>query len=148
MKNLLKYSLSLGALLSIYFLLMYSAGLGTMTIFRLFNVLIIFGVIFAYLYESKKDESFDYFSGYGKGLQITGIGVFLFALFMGFYTFINVDFLEVIKQSEGLGQYINPFTIMVAVLMEGLGMGLLSTYLSMQFLKENDVRSMDNHYQN
>jgi len=127
---------------------MYAFGLGTTTVFRLFNVFIIFGVIFGYLYQSSKKEKFDYFRGYGEGLQVTAIGIFTFALFMGFYTSINANFLEAIKQSEGLGRYINPFTIMVAVLMEGLGMGLLSTFISMQFLKKDSMKKMEEHYKN
>ncbi len=147
MNSILKYGLGLGTLLSIYFIIMNFLGLGQTLILRLFNVLIIFGVVFYFLYKYKQTEEFDYFKGFFSGLQLTALGVISFTIFMGFYTTFDVTFLENIKQSEGLGRFINPFTIMIAIGMEGLGMGFLCTYTSMQFLQGDSLKKVAKHYQ-
>lgn len=148
MNSILKYGLGLGALLAVYFIIMNLVGLGQTLVLRLFNVVLIFGVVFYFLYKYKQTEEFDYFQGFFRGLQLTALGVITFAIFMGFYTTFDVAFLETIKQSEGLGRFINPFTIMIAIVMEGLGMGFLCTYTSMQFLQGNTLKKVAKHYQN
>lgn len=145
---ILRYSLLLSGLLVAYFLIMRAFGLIHITEFRVFNIFIIFGVIAYQLKEQKQldGKKFDYFRGLANGFQTAAISILFFAVFIGVYCAFDSQFMQSIKAYEGMGRFLNPITVAVAVAMEGLGMGFLATFISLQILKPKKIRQMEENY--
>jgi hypothetical protein len=137
----IKWGLLITAGLVIFFFFMKMIGLVHNLELRALNILIVaFGVVAALKELKRKDNEkrLSYMSGFGCGLWTTAVGVVSFAVLVIFYlSFIDTAFMADIKQSEPFAQYLNPFTIFLTIVIEGVFSGILITYAALQFMKES-----------
>jgi len=50
--------------------------------------------------------------------------------------------METLRQEEAFGQYLNPYIAAVAIFFEGMGSGLILSFIFMQYMKGSMLRSM------
>jgi len=136
----LKYGLITTAGLIAYFLLMKLAGLVQIVELRMLNLFILIaGVGFAIReYKRSSDDEMDYLQGFGIGMLTTAVSVITFSLFIFFYlNLLDPAFMETIKQEEAFGQYLNPYMAALAIFFEGMGSGLILSFIIMQYMKRS-----------
>ncbi|MBX2841738.1 MAG: DUF4199 domain-containing protein [Flammeovirgaceae bacterium] len=149
MKNpiIRKYGLLMAAGFVFYFLFMKLIGMHDIVELRVFNFLILIGGVAFSIHQSLKHnpETFGYFEGLRVGFITSAIGVTTFAIFIFFYlAFIDVEFMMWIKDKVPLGTYLDPFSIMVTIEVEGIASGFLATFIIMQYEKGH-VNTPENH---
>ena len=141
----LKYGLLTAAGLIAYFLLMKVVGLVQIVELRMLNLFILIaGVGFAIReYKRRSDDEMDYLQGFGIGMLTSAVSVIPFALFIFAYlNFFDPAFMETIRQEEPFGQYLNPYMAAVAIFFEGMGSGLILSFIIMQYMKGSLLRDM------
>ena len=141
----LKYGLITAAGLIAYFLLMKLAGLVQIVELRMLNLFILIaGVGFAMReYKKRGEDEMDYLHGFGIGMLTSAVSVITFALFVFAYlNFFDPAFMETLRQEEAFGQYLNPYIAAVAIFFEGMGSGLILSFIFMQYMKGSMLRSM------
>lgn len=140
-----KYGLITTGALIAYFLLMKLAGLVQIVELRMLNLIILIaGVGFAIRkYKRQGDTEMDYLQGFGIGMLTSAVSVITFALFVFFYlNLIDPAFMETLRQEEAFGQYLNPYMAAVAIFFEGIGSGLILSFIIMQYMKGSILRDM------
>jgi hypothetical protein len=70
------------------------------------------------------------------GLFTSLFGVLPFALLMGIYLSINNNFMESIKASSNLGDYLTPFTAGLFLVSEGIIFSLIVSYILARVLQD------------
>lgn len=144
-RTALKYGLITTAGLIAYFLLMKLAGLVQIVELRMLNLFILIaGVGFAIReYKRSGEDEMDYLQGFGIGMLTTAVSVITFALFIFIYlNFLDPAFMETIRQEEAFGQYLNPYIAAVAIFFEGMGSGLILSFIIMQYMKRSMLSDM------
>lgn len=146
LKNkIFKNALGICLLLIVYFHTMQLFGLAHIIELRSFNGLFLAGGIFLFLKKLKKEQKQDFnyltnfFSGFGIGI-ITSL---LFTIYISLYVLVinPVFYAEIIAQ-EALGSHITMLSVPIVVFIESAASSYLFTYISMQFLKqENSIKS-------
>jgi len=122
-----------------YFFLMSAFKLQEVLALRAFNFFIMLGgVVWAlHLYSrSTDDNKIDYFTGLKIGVRVIFTSVVPFAIFMALYLVYDGHLMYVIKENTGIGDYLNPLTIAGAICIEGLGSGMIITFMAMQYFKK------------
>ena len=122
-----------------YFFLMNAFKLQEVLALRAFNFFILLGgILWAFhFYRKASDENkIDYFAGLKIGVRVTLTSVVSFAIFMALYLVYDGHLMYVIKESTGIGDYLNPLTIAGAVCIEGIGSGIIITFIAMQYFKK------------
>ncbi|WP_020527891.1 DUF4199 domain-containing protein [Flexithrix dorotheae] len=149
MKNpiIRKYGLLMAAGFIFYFLFMKLIGLHDVVELRVLNFFIIIGGVGLSIHQSLKrnPDTFGYFEGLRVGVITSAIGVTTFAIFIFFYlAFIDIEFMLWIKENVPLGSFLDPFSIMVTIEVEGMASGFLATFIIMQYEKGH-VNTPENH---
>ncbi len=123
-----------------FFLIMKVAGLVHNLELRALNLIIMAGgVYFAIKSIKKNNPDFDYLKGIGTGILAALSSSLIFALFNLFYLIaINPDFMLEIKQTEPFSDYLNPFSVAIVILMEGVSSGILLSFGFMQWFKSRE----------
>ena len=132
-----RYGLYTALALIGYFVLMQLLGLAYILELRVLNlVILVAGVLMAIdKYKAVTDEHMDYLTGYGIGSSTTIVSVFIFSLFMGFYLSFDTAFMQHIRNTGLMGQYLDPATAAFAVFGEGLASGIIASFALMQWYK-------------
>ncbi len=137
----LKWGLIVCAGLIAFFFLMKAIGLVHNLELRALNILLVAGGVIGALRELKAKDSekrLSYMSGFGCGMWTTGVGVTCFAVFVILYlSFADTAFMQEITSTEPFARYLNPFTIFLTIMIEGIFSGILITYAALQFMKES-----------
>lgn len=138
----LKYGLMTCAGLVGYFLLMKAFNLEHHLEFRALNLVILgSGVLAAIKYF--KDHSYHamtYLRGLGAGILTAMIAVMSFAILLFIYlSFIQPGFMEVIKENEPFGLYLNPYNVTGIIILEGVASGFLLSFAIMQYYKTSHL---------
>lgn len=120
-----------------FFLLMYCLGLGFHSELRIFSAVII--LLFMYrdirIFYLKNPESIDnYMSGVTQGMGAAAIGVVGFTIFMTLFLWMNPAFLDTLRQTSSVGEYLGPFTASLIILVEGLVVALIGAYILTRIL--------------
>jgi hypothetical protein len=134
-KIAVKFGLIFFAALLVYFLLMGSLNLSDNFDFRVFNGLFQSVIIYLALrtYSRKFPQDWNYLTGVITGVLTSLIGVLPFAIFQILYLNINVDFMSHLKENVPyIGQYLNPFYASLIVLVEGMAVGMVLSYICMR----------------
>ena len=121
-----------------YFFLMSAFKLQEVLALRAFNFFIMLGgVVWAlHLYSrSTDDNKIDYFTGLKIGVRVIFTSVVPFAIFMALYLVYDGHLMYVIKENTGIGDYLNPLTIAGAICIEGIGSGMIISFMAMQYYK-------------
>lgn len=120
-----------------FFLLMYSIGLGYRTELHLFNGAIqLFCMYWAIrlYYIQNPENTVRYIAGVIQGLRASVIGIAGFTVFMTIFIAMHPEFLETLRQNSNMGEYLTPFTASLFILVEGLMVSLIGSYLLTRFL--------------
>lgn len=123
-----------------YFVLMNVLNLATRFNFRVFNGVI--HIILIYLaikaYDRSNPEGFNYLSGVAMGIITSVIGVIPFAIFQIAFLSYNASFMEALQQAmPSIGQYLTPWTTGLIVLMEGLAVSFVASYIIMRIVESS-----------
>lgn len=121
-----------------YFFLMNLFGLEKVLELRLFNfVIIAIGVCYGiWKYKHDLHARDFYLKGWGQGLYIAAVAVFLFAAFMAVYiTYFDPALMSHIQEEALTGQSINGMTIFITLIMEGMASSFVIVLAAMQYFK-------------
>jgi len=120
-----------------FFLLMYTVGLGYRPELHLFNgVIQLFWLYWAIRsYYAHNPEYLDrYIAGVAQGMRASVIGIGGFTVFMTIFIAMNPGFLETLRQNSKMGEYLTPFTASLFILVEGLMISLIGSYILTRIL--------------
>ncbi len=134
----LKYGLMITGGLTVYFLLMRVLGLHEVLPLRFLNGLIMAGGIYLALkhYRDLAGNHFHYLPALGLGLRTTAVGVGGFMLFMYVYlTYLDPGFMEYLASQQRMGKELNRFSASIALFLEGMGSGMVMSFMFLQWLK-------------
>ncbi len=136
-KIAVKFGLIFFAALLVYFLLMRSLDLSDNFDFRVFNGLFQSVIIYLALrtYSRKFPQDWNYLTGVITGVLTSLIGVLPFAIFQILHLNMNVGFMNHLKENVPyIGQYLNPFYASLIVLVEGMAVGMVLSYICMRIV--------------
>ncbi len=139
-----KYGIILFLCFVIYFLLLSINNYYFNSYLRIGNV--VFHSIIVYLAISRFHDSaiakkrFNYLSGFMAGFKPSIIATVLFAVFQFFYLTFNTHFLEGLKSTSPIQDFLTPVTAPIVVLFEGVAISLILSYLILRII----VRSEEN----
>ena len=121
-----------------YFIVMRAVGLHEVFILRYFNFMFLLaGILFALLKESREiGNEFSYRKGLQIGTFITLISVIPFSVFLYFYLSTDDTFMNLVKESTEVKEFISPGTITSLICIEGISSGEIITFVLMQFFKK------------
>ena len=121
----------------LYFLLMQAFGLSQNYYFRIFNGLIHITLITLAIkrYKDYYPQDFNYLSGVTVGVLTSLVGVIPFSIFMLVFLSITPDFMASLQaEAASIGSYLTPFTASLIVLVEGLAVSVLASYVIMRIV--------------
>lgn len=135
--------LIISLLLVSYFSLMKVLGLATVSELRYFNFFILLGgILYAYEQFRTPGNNIEYFSGMGLGFITTAASVIPFAAFIyAYFTYVDPGLLAAIKSNSLMGEYLTPFTVTGAIVIEGLASGVIISFVLMQYYKSAHERN-------
>lgn len=135
--------------LLIFFLIMSAIGLEHNLELRSLNLFIMVGgVYFSIRTIKRKNKDFDYLKGIGTGFLAALSSSVAFALFNIIYlTAINPAFMTEVIAEEPFGAYLNPYSVAIVILMEGVASGFLFTFGLMQWFKGREGNKKAIHQQ-
>lgn len=123
-----------------FFLLMYVLGFGHRTEFRIFNGVIhlfcIHQAILAY-YKTFPENIGNYMKGVAQGMGASAVAVVGYILFLMFFLLGEKDLMTTIRQNSNIPSYLNFFTICLYILVEGIVVSLIGSYILMRIVDNN-----------
>ena len=143
LKIAIKYGFVLALGLTFFFLIMHFLNLSQNYNLRLFNGVIHLSVIY---FAMKAGLSTGVISGENYvnsvflGMLSAFIGVSLFALFQMLFLNFDAVFMERIRETSGIGEYLNPYTASLIILVEGVAVSLIGSYLIARIIEMNMVK--------
>lgn len=115
-----------------FFLAMYAIGLGYHSELRVVNA----GIVLLFMYRDiqafflKNPESMgNYMSGVTQGMGAAVIGVGGFTIFMTLFLWMNPVFLDTLRKTSSVGEYLGPFTASIIIFVEGIVVALIGSYI-------------------
>ena len=123
--------LMLAGFIAIFYII-YMLGYAQYTELRVLNAVVhlscMYLAIKAY-YKTDRENVENYMLGVAQGIEASVIGVVGYALFIVIFMKIDPRLMELIKQNSHMAIYLNPYTITLAILAEGLMVSLIGSYL-------------------
>lgn len=107
---------------------------------RVLNGFIHIGLLYAAIREYRRDvmeQSGTVVSGVAAGMYTSIVGVLPFTIFIMFYLIADTPFMEHIQNSVPIGKYFNPFTASLFILVEGIAISLIGSYILDRFIDVN-----------
>ncbi len=122
--------------LTVYFFVMYAAGLIHVIELRMLNLLIMAaGIYFAIMqYKRTHMGEVSYFRALTVGTATAFIGTTTFGIFLFFFLKFEGNLMESIRENESLGPYLNPYIASCVVMIEGIFSGFGASYLLVNFI--------------
>lgn len=133
----IKYGFYFFAGLAAIFLTSYLAGVAADYQLRLVNGLlhpVILYYSIKHLRVAMPQTHQNYVSGVAQGIYTGAIGTVLFAIFMMLFLYATPDFLLALQQSTNMGEALNPVMAGVFVVMEGVAVSLIGSYLMTRYV--------------
>ncbi len=137
----IRYGLFLGAALIAFFLIMRVISLYQMVELSFLNdiIRVIFIVMAIKAYKSMRGGHINYLPGLGLGALVSLVGSVIIGLFMFIYSsLIDQDFLNNVNFEEYFGYDLSPFMLFWHVTIWGAGIGIILSFIAMQFYKSPD----------
>ena len=128
----------------IFFLLMHLLGLSNNYDLRVLNGVIHLGVIYMTIkaYRSQyPDTVSNYVSGTAMGMYVSLVGVLGFTIFMILFLSFSPGFLHELRENMPMGDYITPITASLFILVEGLVISLIGSYILTRVIDMNLART-------
>lgn len=125
-----------GGLVAI-FLASYLFGLAAQYQFRVINgllhmVVIYYGIKLLRLRQPETHQN--YVSGVAQGLYIGAVGTVLFAIFTSLFLFADPQLMAGLQAATPLGKALTPLTAGVFILMEGVAVSLIGSYMLTRYV--------------
>lgn len=133
MRNIsIKYGLLMLVGLIALYLLMYVMGLGHRSEFRMLNGVIhlycIYKAIQAY-YNLHPENIGNYMMGVTQGMGASIIGVSAYTAFVTIFLALDPTLMNLIRQNSNMAAYLNPYSVSLYILVEGLVVSLIGSYI-------------------
>ena len=136
-----RYGFYLAISLVAIFMLMKALVLNGSIAYRIIDIAIIYffvGRSLHFYHLHSVDDGQRNFRKIGLGIITSFFGSFLFALFLLIYlSLMDEGYLNFLKETLPMGEYLNPFLIAFVVLIEGVAIGTLSAYIQAIFNKNS-----------
>ena len=139
-KIAIKYGLLMLAGFTAFFLIMHLLGHSQNYNLRIFNGIIHIGLIALAIREYRKAEPeslSNYLSGVAMGIYASLIGVVGFTIFMVLYLSADPVLMAAIQASIPIGEYFNPITASLFILVEGVAVSLIGSYIVTRIIDMN-----------
>lgn len=139
-KIAIKYGLLMFAGFTFFFLIMHLLGQSQNYILRVFNGVIHLGLITFAIREYRKqnpDGISNHLSGVAMGIYTSVIGVVGFIIFMVLFLSGNTAFMASMKATLPLGEYLNPITASLYILVEGTAVSVIGSYILTRLVDMN-----------
>lgn len=127
-----------------FFVLMHLFGLSQNYNLRMLNGFIHLGIIYLAIRDFRQlhKESIDnYVSGVAMGMYASLIGVVGFTIFMVLFLAFSPGFMTTIKASMPIGDYLNPVTTSLFILVEGIAISLIGSYILTRLIDMNMAKA-------
>lgn len=133
MRNIsIKYGLLMLVGLIAFYLLMYVMGLGHRSEFRMLNGVIhlycVYKAIQAY-YNLHPENIGNYMMGVTQGMGASIIGVGGYTAFVTIFLALDPTLMNLIRQNSNMAAYLNPYSVSLYILVEGLVVSLIGAYI-------------------
>jgi hypothetical protein len=128
----------------VFFLFMHLLGLSDNYNLRVLNGVIHLGVIYVTIraFRSKYPNTVsNHVSGTAMGMFVSLVGVLGFTIFMILFLSLSPDFLNELRETMPMGDYITPITASVFILVEGLAISLIGSYVLTRVIDMNLART-------
>lgn len=128
----------------VFFLLMHLLGLSQNYNLRVLNGLIHLSIIYLTIkaFRSKyPDTVSNYVSGTAMGMFVSLVGVLGFTIFMILFLSISPAFLHELRETMPMGDYLTPITASIFILVEGLAISLIGSYILTRVIDMNLART-------
>ncbi|MEM9831483.1 MAG: DUF4199 domain-containing protein [Bacteroidota bacterium] len=138
----IRYGILMALALAGFFFFMKALGLEHNLELRAFNLFILVSFVLMAVrhYKQRKGSNLSYLKGLGLGILTTLVGTISFAIMVVLYvTVIDPAFMDVIKNQEPFGNFLNPFLVGFTIIIEGVASGCLASYSIMQFFKPSRI---------
>lgn len=139
----IKYGVFMAIGLIVYFWIAWWLGVIHQPLFRLLNLPIqILGIYLACArFRKQGDGSLNYFRALIIGMASSTVGVTLFSVFVFATLSLSPALAQRIASAITIHPYLTPFTMSVAVFVEGLAAGTIGTFILINVLKTDKVNS-------
>lgn len=139
-KIALRYGLWMFAGFTAFFLLMHLFGQSDNYHLRIFNGVIHMTVLFLairYYHQHSRIGASNYLSGVGVGMYTSAFGVIGFSVFLFLFLVLDPKLLQSLRETIPSGQYINPVTATLYVIVEGTVVSLIGSYIITRIVEMN-----------
>lgn len=139
-KIALKFGLILAISLISFFLIMHFFNLSQNYNLRIFNGVIHLSVIYFVMrvgLSSGAISGENYVNSVFLGMLSSFIGVAIFAFFQLLFLTFDTTFMAQIKDALSFGAYLNPYTASLIILVEGVAVSLIGSYLMARIIEMN-----------
>ncbi len=131
-KIAVKFGLILASGLIAFFLVMHFLNLSQHYNLRILNAVIHLSVIYFAMRTGLKEgilSGENYVNSVFFGMMSSFIGVALFAFFQMLFLNFDPEFMMQIKENAPIGEYLNPYTASLIILVEGVAVSLVGSYI-------------------
>lgn len=143
-KIALRYGLWMLVGFTAFFLIAHLMGFSEKYNLRILNGVIHISLIFMAIRDYRlqhKESVNNYVSGVAMGMYASLIGVLGFTIFMLLYFVANPDFLQALREVNPLGEYLTPITASLFILVEGVAISLIGSYIVTRMIDMNFSRA-------
>ncbi len=140
LKIAIKFGLILAFSLTLFFLIMHFLNLSQNYNLRLFNGVIHLSVIYFAMkagLSSGVISGENYVNSVFLGMLSGFIGVAIFAFFQMLFLNFDTVFMAQIKEATRIGEYLNPYTASLFILVEGVAVSLIGSYIVARVIEMN-----------
>ena len=144
LKIAIKFGLILALGLTLFFLIMHFLSLSDNYNLRLFNGIIHLTVIYFAMQAGLKSgiiSGENYVNSVFLGMLSSFVGVALFAFFQLLFLHFDNVFMAQIKAAFSIGEYLNPWSASMIILVEGVAVSLIGSYIIARVIEMNLAKS-------
>jgi hypothetical protein len=143
LKIAVKFGLILALGLTLFFLFMHFLNLSQNYNLRIINGVIHLSVIYFAIKAGTASgviSGENYVNSVFLGMLSGFIGVAIFAFFQMLFLIFDTAFMAQIKDAVGIGEYLNPYTASLIILVEGVAVSLIGSYIVARIIEMKMVR--------
>jgi hypothetical protein len=114
------------------FYIIYMLGYAQHTELRVFNAFVHLSCMYLAIrdyYKTDRANIQNYMLGVAQGMEASIIGVVGYAVFIMIFMKVDPRLMDLIKQNSTMAIYLNPYTITLGILTEGLMVSLIGSYI-------------------
>jgi hypothetical protein len=114
------------------FYIIYMLGYAQYTELRVLNAFVHLSCMYLAIrdyYKTDRENIQNYMLGVAQGMEASIIGVVGYAVFIVIFMKVDPRLMDLIKQNSNMAVYLNPYTITLGILTEGLMVSLIGSYI-------------------